>query len=90
MHATTTTTTTTTLFPYSHVSTWYYLLFYIIFNAFHLYDILTKRANEKHTIKISEFIFFVRILLFGSNDNFVYVKLTYSWLSAKLDLDPVT
>ena len=48
------------------VSTWYYLLFYIIFNAFQLYDILTKRANWKHTIEISEFIFFVWILLFGS------------------------
>ena len=32
------------VFP-RRVSTWYYLLFYIIFNAFHLYDILTKRAN---------------------------------------------
>ena len=46
------------VFP-RRVSTWYYLLFYIIFNAFHLYDILTKRANKKHTIEISGFIFFV-------------------------------
>ena len=40
LHATTiTTTTTTTLFQYSHVSTWYYL------HTFHLYDTLTKKVT---------------------------------------------
>ena len=32
---------------------------------------------KKNTIEISEFIFFVWILLFGSWENFVHVKLTY-------------
>ena len=46
------------VFP-RRISTWYYLLFYIIF------------IEKKHTIEISEFIFFVWILLFGSWENFV-------------------
>ena len=31
-------------------------------HTFHLYDTLTKKVSQKHIIKISEFIFFARIL----------------------------
>ena len=44
-------------FQYSHVSTGYYLLFYIIFNAFHLYDILFKaefRVEKKNLHRLAE------------------------------------
>ena len=60
-----------------------------------LYVSSIRYSNENSelkpdTNKLSEFIFFVWMLLFGSKDNFVRVKLTHRLLFAMLDLDSVT